>query len=153
MAAPQDHAMRILALALTLPLAACTLHFSGDDADPAGDDNGPVDPPDDPPTTPPGSSRLIIGSQPSLVQNHGDWAQLWVNYPAMDCQAIDRYGADLAVMVDAAYDDFVTATNANEAGILILGWLSLERGADNELWRITDWVPEAGGTQPDCYHW
>lgn len=143
--------MRILASLLALPLAACTLHFDGDDAPPPTDPDPDPVPPDPPP---PVGERLIIGTQPSVHAEHMDWADVWVNYPALDCEAVSLYGAQLAVLVDDGYHAFL-AESGSVPGTnnLVTGWLSLERDRPDQLWRVTAWEPEDGGTQPACYHW
>jgi hypothetical protein len=150
-ATAQDGGMRILGLAFVLPLAACTLHFDdGDDTSPPVDPP-PVDPPPPPPLT---GERLIIGTQPSVNAEHLDWADVWVNYPALDCEPVSLYGAQLAVLVDDGYQRFLAESGAIPGmNNLVTGWLSLERDRADQLWRVTAWEPGAGGTQPDCYRW
>jgi hypothetical protein len=146
----------LFAVALALSLGACTLDLSGGDDDDGGGgddtDPGPGPDPDPNPFPDPASARLIIGTNPT-VTSHGDWADVWVSYPSLDCEAINLYGAQLPVLVDETFDRFVAASGATDPSVFVQGWLSLERDAVDQLWRVTAWEPEAGGTQPACYRW
>ena len=135
-------------VAATLLAPACTLHF--DDGDDDGDDR----PDDPPPVRPedPGAALLIVGTNPSVQRFDGDWATVWLNYPSLDCNPVDLYGATVPVRIDATFERFVADTGLDNPETFVQGWLTVRRQSANHLWRVTEWVPE-GGPQPACYNW
>ena len=136
--------------AILLVIPACTLDLGGDDG--GGDDDRPpmTDPPPDPMT----DATRVIGTNPSINAQAPDWATVWINYPSIDCDRVDTYGAELAVRVDVAYERMLAETGLVPASPepFVQGWLALARESPDHLWRVTDWVPD-GEPQPACYVW
>ena len=156
----------VVVLAALVAAPGCTLYFDdGDDDD--GDDGRPGDDgdgddgdrPDQPPPNPdaddPDSALLIIGTAPSIERSDAGAAAVWLNYPALDCNPVNLYGVTVRVQTDEAFQRFVAAAGieVGEPGGLVGGWLTLRRRNTTDLWRVTGWVAEEGGTAPRCYRW
>jgi hypothetical protein len=155
----------VLVLAALVAAPGCTLYFDDGDDDDGGDpgddggDDGDRPDPDRPPPNPdpddPGGALLIIGTAPSIERSDGDWATVWLNYPALDCNPVNLYGVTVAVRIDEAFERFVDVSGieVGQPGGLVAGWLTVRRQSPAHLWRVAAWEPEAGGTQPACYRW
>lgn len=144
-------ALPVLLLTASFAAPGCMLDLGGDD-EPPGDDGSP--PPVDPPPDPIPTATRVIGTNPHITAQSTDWAEVWINYPSIDCQRVETYGADLPVRIDVRYDEFVARTGLvpGSSQPFVVGWLALSRESPDHLWRVTNWVPD-GEPQPECYVW
>jgi hypothetical protein len=137
--------MRWMPVLLLAIVPACTLDLA---------DDSPPDVPPDVPPDPMTTATRVIGTDPHVSAEAEDWASVWINYPSVDCTRVERYGADIAVKIDTAYDQMLAETGLvpGSSQPFVSGWLALEREDADHLWRVTGWVPDSE-PQPECYVW